>query len=75
MDEVGRECAQAGGMDPPALPDRHAFLHPEQGLAGSKVGEDEAGPAGIAGTGGEEFEEGWPSLFGEAEWGGGSAQH
>jgi hypothetical protein len=74
MDEFTGERSQAGGMDPPALQDRHPFLHPQQGLAGTKLGKDEARPAGIARGPGKEFGKGRSSLFGKADGGGGSAQ-
>lgn len=52
---MAAEGAEPRGMDPPAFEDRHSFLHPQHGPRRSKVAEDEAGPAGIAGRGGEEF--------------------
>ena len=55
MDEVEPGRAQAGGVDPARFKDRHPLLHPQQGLGGRELGEDEAGPAGIARKSGEEF--------------------
>jgi hypothetical protein len=57
MDEVARVSGEPGGMDPAAFEDRHSLLHPQQRLAGREVRKNEAGPAGIARTCGEEFGE------------------
>ncbi|GLR47529.1 hypothetical protein GCM10007925_12410 [Sphingomonas astaxanthinifaciens DSM 22298] len=63
------ERSEPGRMDPPALADRHPFLHPEQGPHGVELAEHEARPAGIARRGSEQFGEDASSLFRNAEWG------
>lgn len=58
------EGPEAGGMDPPALEDGHALLHPQKGSGAAEVGEEEAGPARVARAGWKEFGEGERGVLG-----------
>jgi len=58
MDEVLRR--QSGWMDSPGFENRHAVLHPEQGLVGRHLRQQEPRPAAVAWMLGEELAQGRP---------------
>lgn len=60
--------AEARRMHPARLADRHPLLDPEQGLARRQLGQQEAGPAAIAGAGSEQFAKRWLDWLGQAKW-------
>ena len=57
VDEL--DAAKPWRIDPPAFEDRHAVLHPEQGLAALDLRQQETRPACIARAGGEQLRTKW----------------
>lgn len=61
-------AGQSRWVDPPALEDRHALLHPQQRLFLTQLGKQETRPAAVAGMNCKQLGQGGAGRFRQSPW-------